>query len=221
MFKATYSGTVSYTDIMTRAVFIKYSMIRYYYTELSMLSKEGGAFYKPLFFEFPGEAGAYENQEWNIMIGSAAKLGILSTETGKDTNDFYFPEGTWCDVFNTKDAATNCITSPAPGSTKTLATKAYDFYLHLRAGYMMPFQDAFKMGYDKIKTSQDLKDHPMELHILADCDGTNCIANGRYLNDDGLSLNVTANEYTLAYAQPVGGVITLTVTANDRAAVVD
>jgi len=77
------------------------------------------------------------------------------------------------------------------------------------------------MGYDKIKTSQDLKDHPVELHILPLCDASNCAATGRYLNDDGLSLNVTANEYTLAYAQPVGGVITLTVTANDGAAVVD
>ena len=67
---------------MTRAIFIKYSMIRYYYTELSMLSQEGGAFYKPLFFEFPGETGAYDNQEINIMLGSGVKLGIQSTTTG-------------------------------------------------------------------------------------------------------------------------------------------
>jgi len=73
---------VSYYQIMQRAVFIKYSMIRYYYTELSMLSQEGGAFYKPMFFEFPGEAGAYENQEINIMLGSGVYLGIQSTTTG-------------------------------------------------------------------------------------------------------------------------------------------
>lgn len=61
---------------MERAIFIKYDMIRYYYTELSMLSQEGGAFYKPLFFEFPSEAGAYNNQQINIMLGKALKLGI-------------------------------------------------------------------------------------------------------------------------------------------------
>ena len=66
-----------------------------------MLSQDGGAFYKPLFFEFPGEAGAYENQELNIMLGSAAKLGIQSKATDVNTTDFYFPEGLWCDVYNT------------------------------------------------------------------------------------------------------------------------
>ena len=100
---------------MERAIFQKYNMIRYYYTEISWLSQEGGAFYKPLFFEFPGEAGAYENQELNVMLGSALKLGIQSTATNVNTTDFYFPEGLWCNVVTKVDAATNCITSPAGG----------------------------------------------------------------------------------------------------------
>jgi len=48
-----YQGTISYLDIMRTAMRVKYSMVRYYYTELSMAHKEGGAFFKPLFFEFP------------------------------------------------------------------------------------------------------------------------------------------------------------------------
>jgi alpha-glucosidase (family GH31 glycosyl hydrolase) len=55
------SSGVTYSEIMQRAIFKKYDMIRYYYTELSMLSKDGGAFYKPLFFEFPTDATAYED----------------------------------------------------------------------------------------------------------------------------------------------------------------
>ena len=54
-----YEGTTTYLDIMRRAMRVKYHMIRYYYTELSMLHKEGGAFYKPLFFEFPNDEEAY------------------------------------------------------------------------------------------------------------------------------------------------------------------
>ena len=77
------------------------------------------------------------------------------------------------------------------------------------------------MGYDKIKTSQDLKDHPVEFHILPACDATACSASGRYLNDDGISLDTTPNVYALTYAQPVGGVITFTVAANEGAAKVD
>lgn len=191
MFDATYSGTTSYKDIMQRAIFVKYSMIRYYYTELSWLSQDGGAFYKPLFFEFPGEAGAYNDQEMNIMLGSAAKLGIQSTTTGQDTTSFYFPEGLWCDVFNTNGVATNCVDSPAGGQSLPLSSKAYEFYLHLRAGHMMPFQDVTTMGYSKVKTTQDLKALPVELHVLPLCDTTSCTATGRYLNDDGISLDVT------------------------------
>jgi hypothetical protein len=68
-------------------------MIRYYYTEMTWLTVRGGAFYKPLFFEFPSESGAYENQELNVMLGSALKLGIQSKATNVNTTEFYFPEG--------------------------------------------------------------------------------------------------------------------------------
>lgn len=116
LFDTSYTSTqITYFEIMERAIFQKYNMIRYYYTEISWLSQEGGAFYKPLFFEFPGEAGAYENQELNVMLGSALKLGIQSTATNVNTTDFYFPEGLWCNVVTKVDAATNCITSPAGG----------------------------------------------------------------------------------------------------------
>lgn len=77
------------------------------------------------------------------------------------------------------------------------------------------------MGYDNIKTSQDLKKFPVEFHILPLCDTTSCVSNGRYLNDDGVSVDTTPNVYTLAYAQPIGGAITFTVTASEGAAVVD
>jgi alpha-glucosidase (family GH31 glycosyl hydrolase) len=221
IFEDSYTETgITYFEIMQRAIFYKYDMIRYYYTELSWISITGGAFYKPLFFEFPSEAGAYENQELNIMLGSALKLGIQSTTTGVNTTDFYFPEGLWCDVFKKVDAATNCITSPPGGSTKTLSSFAYDFYLHLRGGYMVPMQDAKAL---KVKTSQDLKVAPFDLHVLPVCDAQKCAATGRYLNDDGISVDVKGaqNIYTLTYTQPVGGAITLTVTTVEEGVVVD
>jgi alpha-glucosidase (family GH31 glycosyl hydrolase) len=62
IFQESYTATgITFFEIMQRAIFIKYSMIRYYYTEITWASVTGGAFYKPLFFEFPSEAGAYEN----------------------------------------------------------------------------------------------------------------------------------------------------------------
>jgi len=40
----------------------KLHMIRYYYTQMSLVQDEGGAFYRPLFFDFPNDDMAYENQ---------------------------------------------------------------------------------------------------------------------------------------------------------------
>jgi len=57
-----YKGSVTYTDIMRRAMRVKLSMIRYYYTQMAMANLNGGAFYKPLFFEFPDDINTYENQ---------------------------------------------------------------------------------------------------------------------------------------------------------------
>lgn len=85
---------------------------------------------------------------------------------------------------------------------------------------MVPMQDAKAL---MVKTSQDLKAAPFDLHVLPLCDTTSCAANGRYLNDDGVSVDVTGaqNIYTLQYAQPVGGAITLTVATLVDGTVVD
>jgi alpha-glucosidase (family GH31 glycosyl hydrolase) len=65
---------------MRRAMRIKYSLIRYYYTELSVLSKEGGVFLKPLFFEFPDCDGCHNDAKmtYDFMLGSSLKVGINS-----------------------------------------------------------------------------------------------------------------------------------------------
>jgi alpha-glucosidase (family GH31 glycosyl hydrolase) len=195
---------------MKRAIFIKYSMIRYYYTEMTLLSVTGGAFYKPLFFEFPNEPAAYENQELNVMLGSALKLGIQSKATNVNTTEFYFPTGLWCDVFNTIDPAENCVESQA-GESHNKSSLAYEFYLHLRGGYIAPLQDA---EYYNVRTTQDLKKWDVDFHILPLCDFGKCNATGRYLNDDGISVDVKGkqNIYNLTYVGVQGGVLTLTVT---------
>jgi len=197
---------------MKRAIYKKYDMIRYYYSEMTMISAEGGAFYKPLFFEFPGDPKAYEDQELNIMLGSALKLGIQSTKVGQDAEqtNFYFPAGLWCDVFNMAGAENNCITST--GQSVQKSSLAYEFYLHLREGYMFPFQNAEDL---KVKTSKDLKAAPIELHILPSCPDTACTAQGRYLNDDGETLETDGNQniYSFTYTgDKSGGDITITVT---------
>lgn len=125
------------------------SMIKYYHTQMTLLHLNGGTFFKPLFFEFPDDAGAITaSQELNIMLGSALKLSVQSTKLDTNTTDFYFPAGTWCDVFRNL-TTTSCMVVTAGAETKTLSTLAYEFYLHLRAGYIVPMQDGVNQNYYK------------------------------------------------------------------------
>ena len=126
-----------YIDIMRNAIQSKYCLIKYYYTALSLMSQgEVSAFYKPLFFEFPNDVNAYKDPEYNIMLGSALKLSVLSNELDKNQTSFYFPQGTWCPVFRPFDA---CIDATAGGQTVEMGSKAYEFGLHIRDGFIMPF----------------------------------------------------------------------------------
>uniref|UniRef100_A0A7S3CS22 Alpha-glucosidase n=1 Tax=Strombidium rassoulzadegani TaxID=1082188 RepID=A0A7S3CS22_9SPIT len=195
LFKSPYTASVSYFDVMKAAIKTKYRMIRYYYTELSMLAAEGGAFYKPLFFEFPADAKAYDNLQHNVMLGAALKLAILSDQLGAETADFYFPAGTWCDVVKGGLGTATCV-AYAEGQTVTLAARAYDFHLHLRAGYIVPMQDTSSLDF---KTSADLQAKPVDLHMHASCTDT-CTAQGRYLNDDGVTVDLDGKQNIITMA---------------------
>jgi alpha-glucosidase (family GH31 glycosyl hydrolase) len=66
---------------MRKAMRIKYHLSAYYQSELTFLHEEGGAFYKPLFFEFPNDPRSYTDLHLNVMLGSGLKLGIQSNST--------------------------------------------------------------------------------------------------------------------------------------------
>jgi len=101
----------SYMDIMKRAIQRKYHMIRYYYTEMSQLSFGNNTqytVYKPLFFEFPEDSGAYNDIPNNVMIGKALKTSVNAVNLTQTETEFYFPAGTWCSLF---EPVGECITT--------------------------------------------------------------------------------------------------------------
>lgn len=68
-----------YIDLFTQAIKIKYSLIRYYYTNLFMTSQQDqSTFFKPVFFEYPDDMNTYVNITQNVMLGKALKLSINS-----------------------------------------------------------------------------------------------------------------------------------------------
>jgi alpha-glucosidase (family GH31 glycosyl hydrolase) len=120
MFKVPIANgsTLTYQAIMKNAIQTKYSMIRYYYTQLSLMSQnEAGPFYKPMYFEFPNDKNAYLETERNVMLGDSLKLSVVSNALNTTWANYYFPTGTWCDLFKDNMADKSCIVSPAEGST--------------------------------------------------------------------------------------------------------
>jgi lysosomal alpha-glucosidase len=64
--------------VIRQSMINKLSLIRYYHTEMLKVNELGGTFFKPLFFEFPEDKGAYEAQTFNAMVGSSLKLAFNS-----------------------------------------------------------------------------------------------------------------------------------------------
>jgi alpha-glucosidase (family GH31 glycosyl hydrolase) len=67
----------------------KYHLYRYMATWTYVLSQQGGTLYKPLFFEFPDDFGAYLGDS-NVMLGPAIKVQSSYDLVNNETN-FYFP----------------------------------------------------------------------------------------------------------------------------------
>lgn len=166
----------------------KLALINYYYTEISMISEVGGAFYRPMFFDFPNDNLAYVNQTNNIMLGKNLKVSVQSGENETKTEtDFYFPMGNWCSVFNTSSP---CIQGPA---NVTLPSRIYQFFVHIKDGSIVPLQTDLINDEGTATKTWDVQQNPIDLHIhpqyeLAENQTGNCNASGRFLNDDGKTL---------------------------------
>lgn len=141
--KDAYEGTITYTDIIKKAMYNKFHMIRYYYSELLQLHMNGGTFIRPLYFDFDSDSKAYTaSQTNNVMLGQHLKLSINANKLGQNTTEFYFPEGIWCNVLTALGTKT-CVDAPTGGLTTNLSTKAYEVYVHLKEKSIVPMQNGY------------------------------------------------------------------------------
>lgn len=174
----------------------KLALIPYYYSEIRHTSNHGGAFFKPVFFEFPKDQDAYKNVTHNVMLGKQLKVSFQSTENEtKEWTDYYFPEGDWCSIFNTTGNP-SCITGPANVS---LPSRIYQSWVHLRAGGIVPLMTDLYEKDHNVTTTHQIQQLPVDLHIHPKFDAVinndgNCNASGRFLNDDGEVADPQGNE---------------------------
>ena len=154
---------------------MKYSLLRYYYTQFFSISSPHSttsAFFKPLFYEYPNDVNAWEDIERHIMLGSAIMFSPNIRPDTTTSEDFYFPAGTWADI-----NGGSVIVST--GKKQTLYTGTDKINLHMREGHIIPFQNAIERNRLKV---HELKD--IFTNIIMSLDSTGA-AKGRIYFDDG------------------------------------
>lgn len=89
---------MTYTDLIRTSIQNRYTLLSYYYSQFWNINENGGSFFKPLFFEFPSDAKSYNDIEINMMLGDGLKASVETSRLEDGNTDFYFPEGTWCQI---------------------------------------------------------------------------------------------------------------------------
>ena len=158
-----------YENIIKKDIQVRYSLIRYFYSQLFLVSlNEKGAFFKPLMFEFPQDKNSYEDIESKIMLGEALLLcAFFDSEENNKT--FIFPNSNF-NVFPSGNTILNYTNSSfySNGRKQNLSGKLNELHLFMRGGYIIPTQDTF----DKyIMNTYYLRKEKLNLIINPDHEG--------------------------------------------------
>lgn len=176
-------GSTTIQDVIQDAMYKKLHIIRYLYTQMSLIQEQGGSYFRPLFYDFPDEVGAYEDQELNVMLGPSLKLSVQSGALSQNSTEFYFPTGKWCDVYCRADKNC-CLTAPQGGQKQALQT-LYPFqaYLHIREGHIVPMQNATDLAKHPFQAPNNTASKELEAgaHDSSKADANDYLANNGYV----------------------------------------
>ena len=131
--------------IITKDIKIRYSLIKYFYSQLFLVSlNEKGGFFKPVMFEYPDDIYSYDNIKDRIMVGEAFLLCPFYDDEEIDKsfifpNDNYnrYPNG---ENINTYSEETEEINDKNNRVIK-LSGKKNELHIFLRGGYIIPMQE--------------------------------------------------------------------------------
>lgn len=94
--------------LIRTAMYDRLRVMRYMYTEFFKVTLKGGAFVKPMFFNFPADPDALRDVEQDFMVGEYVKVSPLLTKPAGATPSYssYFPTAkgeAWVNLFNLSD----------------------------------------------------------------------------------------------------------------------
>ena len=158
------------------ALNMKYSLLRYYYTNLFKVSLgEKGSFFKPLFFEYYSDSNTTLDMAESFMIGDSFIIyPIYKNET--DDIEVYMPKDDW-NIFPTGEIYKS--KGNWTGGKIKLSGEYNKIHIFMRGGKIFPYQNTFNKF---IPNSKALNKEKTELYIIPDSETH--IANGDIIFDN-------------------------------------
>ena len=190
------------------AINLKYSILRYIYSELMLISiGEKGSYFKPAFFEFDDDKKLLENNDimnTYIMAGSALYY-IPNLNENENRYQGYFPNSNF-NEFPSGKKILDYNKKLKKGKWFYLDGSYNKINLYLRGGYIIPYQN---VSYPtKVLSSKHLRERPIDLvinidenykakgNIFYDIDQTDILTNKNftyikiYFNLDSIYFNI-------------------------------
>lgn len=163
------------------AIKLRYSLIRYIYSKLFLMSIRGGTMFKPAFFEFADDESLLnaDNIENNIMVGDAFLL-TPSFDAEENSFDGYLPNAHWND-FQTGKSLRSYNKESKQGDKFSFSGKFEDVNLFMRGGKIVPKQQT-----ENVQNTNSLRKVSTQLIINPD---SNFNASGEIIFDDGYRLD--------------------------------
>ena len=169
------------------ALNMRYSLLRYYYTELFKVSLgEKGSFFKPLFFNYFSDENAYINPAESFMIGDSFVIYPIFKDDTQNV-EAYLPKDDW-NVFPTGEV----IKSKKDTSGKiSLSAEFKHVNIFMKGGSIFPYQDTTNKY---ISNTHNLHKEKTELFIIPDSESH--LASGDVIYDnDEINTISTGNYY--------------------------
>ena len=180
-------GKNSYTFLSSKlALNMRYSLLRYYYTELFKVSLgEKGSFFKPLFFEYFSDENTYKYTNESFMIGNSIIIYPVFHDDIKNI-EVYLPKDDWS-IFPSGEIIRN---KSDESGIISLSGEFNRINIFMRGGYIFPYQDTFSKY---IPNTHYLNKEKTELFIIPDSESH--LASGDVIFDNDDYNTIAKNNY--------------------------
>nr|XP_042130483.1 maltase-glucoamylase, intestinal [Peromyscus maniculatus bairdii] len=171
----------TFENISRSVLETRYTLLPYLYTLMYKAHMEGSTVVRPLLHEFVSD-----HETWNIdkqfLLGPAFLVSPV-LEPNARTVDAYFPRARWYDYYTGVDIN-------ARGQWKNLPAPLDHINLHIRGGYILPWQEPAMNTHLSREKSMGLK-------VALNDEG---LAEGWLFWDDGKSINITERSYLARFS---------------------